>query len=450
VRGAAPEVGDRIAHLVEGSELLRGEEAEGWAIGEKRPSAVVAPGTVGELVAVLTRASEEGWSVAPAGAGRWLGGGGPPERLDLVVSVGRLAGIEEYEPDDLTLTAGAGTPISELRRIAGERGQWLPMDPPGAGEGTLGALVATGLPGPLVTRFGRPRDQLLGVTVVTGDGRVLRPGGRVVKNVAGFDLVRLLAGSWGTLGVVTSASLRLFPLPERDVTLIFRSPDGDGAGRREVVELGRRLATAPVVPAALELLRVAPGGGRDREGGVEAGRELVAVRLLGRAPEVAGERAVLVEAAGRSPDEVRAGDGSRALHDFVEGRVGVGTLELRLALPPDRLELLMEEADLVAEELGARGAEERSRGVHLTTGALRMGFSGLPAGGGPEAWTGEIEAARDRLEEGRGSLSVLRGPDPVVRGVGPPPRPGGVERLEEGLRHTFDPAGVLLPGRRVP
>ncbi|HSR42146.1 MAG TPA: FAD-binding oxidoreductase, partial [Longimicrobiales bacterium] len=164
-------VADGLASLLPDDQaLVTGSEAEEWAVGDRVPSAVAHPGSVEELARVMERASSEGWAVAPAGGGSWIDGGGPPDRLDLVVTTRRLHGVEVYEPGDLTRTAGAGLSVEELRRETGARGQWFPQDPPGAARGTLGGLVATGLPGPLRSGFGRPRDQVLGLTVVTGDG----------------------------------------------------------------------------------------------------------------------------------------------------------------------------------------------------------------------------------------------------------------------------------------
>ena len=133
-----------------------------------------------------------------------------------------LSGITEYVPGDLTLTARAGTTLGEIRDATAAHGQWLALDPYGADEGTIGATIATASAGPLSTFFGGPRDLVLGVEFVTGDGVVARGGGRVVKNVAGFDLTRLITGSWGTLGVVTEVTLRLHARPRGDETFALR------------------------------------------------------------------------------------------------------------------------------------------------------------------------------------------------------------------------------------
>ena len=161
-----------------------------------------------------------------------------------------MSGITEYMPGDLTLTARAGTTLGEIHDATRAHGQWLALDPFGSDEGTIGATIATASAGPLATRFGAPRDLALGLEFVTGHGAVVRGGGRVVKNVAGFDLTRLLTGSWGTLGVITEVTVRLHARPEADVTLAVSPNDGqiDVGGVRSAV--GRW----PFVPLACEIV----------------------------------------------------------------------------------------------------------------------------------------------------------------------------------------------------
>ncbi|HWH52295.1 MAG TPA: FAD-binding protein, partial [Gemmatimonadaceae bacterium] len=137
-----------------------------------------------------------------AGRGLWLDAGRPVHATD-TLSTRELAGITQYVPGDLTITARAGTTLDEIRQATAAHGQWLALDPFGSDDGTIGATLATASAGPLSTFFGGPRDLALGVEFVTGDGVLARGGGRVVKNVAGFDLTRLMTGSWGTLAVIT-------------------------------------------------------------------------------------------------------------------------------------------------------------------------------------------------------------------------------------------------------
>ncbi|NUP54906.1 MAG: FAD-binding protein [Gemmatimonadaceae bacterium] len=200
----------------------------------------MARGTVGALVSVhaaseiatvladrVRSARAAGTPLRIVGGGHWLDAGRPCRALE-TISLAEDAGIVEYEPGDLTLTARAGTTLADLARITRAEGQWLPLDPFGSAAGTLGATVATGSAGPLASAFGTPRDQVLGCEIVTGTADVVRAGGRVVKNVAGYDLTRLNVGAWGTLGVLTEISVRLRALPEMDRTFAVEVSAADG------------------------------------------------------------------------------------------------------------------------------------------------------------------------------------------------------------------------------
>ena len=182
-----------------------------------------------------------------AGAGTWLVAGRPVQADD-TLSVADDRGIVEYVPGDLTLTARAGTRLSEIVAATRAHGQWLPLDPWGDDDGTIGATLSTATAGPHAYAMGLPRDVALGVEFVSGTGAVIRGGGRVVKNVAGFDLTRLLVGSWGTLGVITEVSLRLRARPESTHTLALAIPPHHAA----LNELAVRLRALPFAPLASE------------------------------------------------------------------------------------------------------------------------------------------------------------------------------------------------------
>ena len=151
-------------------------------------------------------------SLRLVGGGTWLDAG-RPVHCDATLHLSSLRGIVQYEPGDFSLTARAGTTLAEIADVAGRAGQWLTLQPPGSLDGTIGATIATASWGPLASAYGTPRDHLLGCEVVTGIGEVVRAGGRVVKNVAGFDLARLMTGAWGTLGAM--CALRTVFDPER-------------------------------------------------------------------------------------------------------------------------------------------------------------------------------------------------------------------------------------------
>jgi glycolate oxidase FAD binding subunit len=172
----------------------------------------------------------------------------PPEGT-ATLEVSGLTGIEDYDPEELTFTARAGTPLAEIESALAENGQYLPFDPPLVAAGaTLGGTVAAGASGPLRYRSGGVRDFILGVRFIDGEGRLVRAGGRVVKNAAGFDLSKLMVGSAGRLGVMVEVSFKVFPQPQAWATLIV-----DCAGVDEALAIIGALATAPFDLEALDL-----------------------------------------------------------------------------------------------------------------------------------------------------------------------------------------------------
>jgi FAD/FMN-containing dehydrogenase len=203
------------------------------------------PDSSESLSLVCRLAHDEGWKVRIEGQGTWL----PPDApADLGISTRALDQVVSVSPADLVATVQAGTPFEALRRRLAEDGMWLALDPPGRPERSLGSIVATGTSGPLRHGFGPVRDHVLGCAVATGDGRLVRAGGRVVKNVAGYDLTKLQVGGFGGFGIITELHLRLRALPRADITLIAK-------GTRDTLSSAARdLVEAQSLPSALELL----------------------------------------------------------------------------------------------------------------------------------------------------------------------------------------------------
>lgn len=231
---------------VEGVTLRKGTEAD--AVCGVVPGRVARPKDTKALGRLLTAARATGATVTPRGGGTALDWGSPPRSLDLMVDTSALSWID-HNAGDLVVEVGAGTPLAELRRTLADAGQRLSYDPLRVG-GTVGGALATGVSGPRRLLAGGLRDLVIGMTLVRADGVVARSGGRVVKNVAGYDLAKLHTGGYGTLGVIASAAFRLHPLPPavRVVSVPLRSREGT---ERALADL--RATT--VVPAAVELDR---------------------------------------------------------------------------------------------------------------------------------------------------------------------------------------------------
>ena len=226
-----------------------------YAIAGMTPRAVARPASPEEAAGVLRAAARDRLAVVPWGGGVGLSRTGAPARYDVALDLTALDAIVAHEPDDLTLTAGCGATLATLRAAAAAHGQELPLEAALAERATLGGILAANASGPRRLRLGSPRDRVLGARFALGDGTLARSGGRVVKNVAGYAVHRLLCGSRGGLGVLLEATLKLEPAPARRVALVF------GAGPRGLGDAARWAELAALEPAALTVV----GGGPARE-----------------------------------------------------------------------------------------------------------------------------------------------------------------------------------------
>lgn len=257
------------------------------------------PASTAELSALITESAERGRALRLVGRGTWLDGGAPVDARAEPVRLDAFSGVIEYEPGDLTVTVGAATSIAELDAVTAAHQQWCPLAPWGGDAGSVGATIATATPGPYAHALGLPRDLVLGIECVDGTGQVLRPGGKVVKNVAGFDLVRLITGSWGSLAAITRVSLRLRARPAADETWIMPMPAFAAADTRTAL----RLCTTP--PIACELVDEHTAAAT----GVAPG---LLVRLAGNAAYVAAARAAVRATGDAQPADASAWDRLRA------------------------------------------------------------------------------------------------------------------------------------------
>jgi len=239
---------------------------------------IISPGSIAEVCQVMKLASSEGWAVVPAGAMTWLDAGNSPGRINVVLGTKRLNRIIEHEPADLVAVAEAGAGLNSFNDTLGQNGQWLPLDPPDDGRATIGGVVATGLGGAQEFGYGAPRRHVIGMKVVLADGSLIKVGGRVVKNVAGYDLCKLFTGSYGTLGVIVEINFKLRPRPFATRTILAQ-------GNREDLFAGaRRISDSRLFPVALELL--SPGLAKETEWS-DGRHHLLLIRFAGSVNAVA-------------------------------------------------------------------------------------------------------------------------------------------------------------------
>ena len=211
---------------------------------------LVAPGSIEEASEVMKLASSERWAVVPAGATTWLDAGLPLKQFNVIVSTRRLNQIVEHEPADLVGSAQAGVTLETFNKVLARGGQWLPLDPPDDGQATLGGIVSTGLAGAQKFGYGSPRNFVIGMRVVLPNGKIAKAGGRVVKNVAGYDLCKLFTGSYGTLCLIAELTFKLRPLPAAQVTVLAEG-SFDAA-----LKAAWSIHQAHLFPVAIELLSV--------------------------------------------------------------------------------------------------------------------------------------------------------------------------------------------------
>ncbi len=422
---------DALLGVLRDDQVLSGEEAARWAPG--RPTRAVAfPEDGAQLEALVCASVGAGCALLPAGFGGWLAAGGWTRPDAVVVSTERLGGVRRYEPADLTLTVGAGTGFDALNEVAGERGQWLPVAAPGIVSGTVGAAVACGGSGPLRGRYGAMRDNVLGVEVVTGEGKRLRLGGRVVKNVAGYDLVRLMTGSRGSLGLITEASFRLYPTPAADHTLRIAAP-WEGA-----VSVARAVATSGVPVASVEVV--------EREGGAEdtgLGGQ-VAVRLLGGEKEVeACSRRIRdhIDASGDVSGGARLlapldGEASRRFHARATHWEDGARLVVRLRALPDRLASSLAIGRSVLMAVAGGGAR-----ADALSGLVRI--RGLQPNSDEDALGTLLTEARAGMHRMGGTMTLSQAPDGLAGRVGWTAFVGEDGGLAGRIKSIFDPHGVF-------
>jgi glycolate oxidase FAD binding subunit len=431
---SAAALGDVLAGLVRDAVVPGDRDPAAAALGGA-PRWVVTPSSADEVSAVLALAHAEQLALIPRGSGSALDLGRSPGCADILLDLRRLDGVVEYNPDDLTVTVGAGATAGALAARLARRGQFLALDPPGAESRTVGGIAATNASGPLRARYGTMRDLLLGVRFVQADGTVTWGGARVVKSVTGYDVPKLMVGALGTLGVLTELTLRLHPRPEVERSWLITL--GEPSAAQALVGL---VLDSTLQPSRLELLNAAALAACGTAG--EGAAIAVSFGTVEAAVRAQGDRlaALAARAGGRSAPV--AGDfwarhAAAALGPPESVALAVTTLPGRLADTVSAIERATAAAGLSPPPV-IQGC--------ASLGCLRVRLPLVE--GGPLA--GLVERLRDFAAGVGGSVVVEHGPHAVRAAVDPwGPIPPGPLHLMRGLKHEFDPRRVLNPGRFV-
>ena len=398
---------------------------------ESRAALVIAePESLGEAIELVRKCERDGIALAPFGAARTLAQlrAAPAE---LGISLARLDRIIAYEPDDMTITVEAGLTLPSLNALALTHAQRLPVDPPRPELTTIGALIGGARSGPLRLSEGTVRDLLIGVRFIGHQGRLIHSGGSVVKNVAGYDLMKVLTGSCGTLGIITEATFKLRPVPANYVMACGRYDTRDDA-----LAVAMRLRD---IGPLVHLEVVSSLGARALEYDC---RYLVIAGLAGNEPEVAYLRdqvsLMLGDATFKNGEEAFAA--YERLRDFVDQEAVIGPLAAEIAVPHTELPAVLEAC---ASEFRAHAAN----GVAQLFEGPRQEANGNLA---PEAIAATVSRWREAVHSARGILRVLRLP-PEARAqvaIFDDPSPAAL-KLMRRLKAAFDPRGIFNPGSFV-
>jgi glycolate oxidase FAD binding subunit len=397
-----------------------------FMVGGIAPQSVFVPDSAAELAAILEQAGREERAVTPWGGGTKMALGNVPERLDWVVLTRKLSSILVYEPADMTLSVQAGATLANVHEVLGEHGQHLPIEVRDQERATIGGIVASALYGPKRLGAGTLRDVLIGIEVAYPDGSVAKAGGMVVKNVSGFDLMRMHHGALGTLGVIVSANFKVLPRPRSERTLMVTLED------RKLLERSiRNVLDGRVRPAACEVRAL------------EGNRSQLMIRLEGRERTTA---LLAQELAGQLPGHLEsfASDESAAFwRDYVDRfRSDPETPKIWFrskVRPRETLAVFEAVSGYSSESLLDSGSVTASPGLGFVDTLI-------------DATAMDRDRFRSTLERLRGQAArttVIAAPGAIIEGIDIWGEDVWSLDLMRRLKEEFDPVRVLNPGRYV-
>jgi glycolate oxidase FAD binding subunit len=411
------------ARVIVSNQFVRAASASD-AVGGVHPQTIVEPGDEQELAAVLKLANDEGLAVIPRGGGTKLGWGNPPKRADVVLSTARLNRVLEHAWADLTVTVETGCTIQNLQDALARQGQRLALDPLWPQHATVGGVLATNDSGALRLRFGALRDLIIGVTLALPDGTLAKSGGKVVKNVAGYDLPKLVTGALGTLGVITSAVFRLHPLPKDTRTVSCIAGNPDDAQRLLLAIQDSQLAHSALQlryaeNAALQLDILFEATETALAAQIEKLQTIVAAaKLIDSGPEIWKSRQALY-------DDANAG----------EAHLPVAKISVLPSCIAKTLKLLAR----ISVNL---------RPIHFCAVVQATGLGCVRFEGSPASVAALLPVLRAEVERDGGSVVIADRGTALVPGDAWG-SPGDALPLMRSIKQQFDPKATLNPGRFV-
>jgi glycolate oxidase FAD binding subunit len=415
--------------------------------GGKLPHCIVFPETTTQLAAVMSHCAAQGWRVLPCGNGTKLDWGGVVHHCDVLISTARLNQIVEHCVGDLTVTAAAGVRFADLQQTLGTARQFWAIDPVYGTEATIGGILATADTNALRQRFNSVRDMVLGIEFVRADGAISHGGGRVVKNVAGYDLMKLLTGSYGTLGIITQATLRLYPVLGSAKTLLLT---GKWQNLAELRRLVARSGLSPVVTALVnsQILALWQGSGFDHSA-APAG---MIVQFAGLATSVTQQQEQLAELA-KAQDLTAVPlhyDNQASLTEYLhqviwqpdqsQDNLAHG-IWCKVGMLPEQIGLVMQQWETLFGSDGYRALVNSGSGL----GTLYI-QGDFVANQDLATMTKLLLQARAQTTAAEGFLTILRAPIACKQGVEPWGYGDSMAMMHQ-IRQKFDPQGLLSYGR---
>jgi glycolate oxidase FAD binding subunit len=445
------EIRQSVCEIVGRENVVSSSEVGAYTVDGKIPQVVVIPKSAENVSSLLALANKTGLSVIPRGSGTKMELGGTPKKVDMVLSLLNLNRITEYEPADLVVTAEAGLKLAELQKTLAKRDQQLPLDPPYTDAATLGGTVSANSSGPMRYRFGSCRDLLLGVKVVTASGEVVRCGGKVIKNVAGYDLKKLYVGALGTLGVITELTFRLYPLPASEQTFVASFKKIKNAA-----ELVGRILGSELLPYAIEALNPSAFRTVAESAGVPLQEDsYVVVVGFGDVNEAVRKQLSTIGELSRfcgavngtvldEPCTEAIWNAIRNLPRLMN-QLGPGSVACKVSVPVSKCLDACEALERLSTETGITCAVSSDAGngiVHFYPSAHQETKSIVYS-------AGMITKARDVVSEMGGTLIVERMPPELKEQVGVWGSTRSDFLLMQAIKSQLDPRGILSPGRFV-
>lgn len=391
---------------------------------------LVYPNTPEELAAVMKCADQNQWRVLPCGRKSKLHWGGLVDGVNLVVSIERLDRLVDHAIGDLTITAEAGKKFSDVQTLLGQSGQFLAIDPHYPDQATLGGIISTADTGALRHRYQSVRDMILGISFVRSDGQLVKAGGRVVKNVAGYDLMKLLTGAYGTLGIITQVTLRVYPIPQASQTVVL-------SGQPEAIaQAAQTFLNSALTPTAIEVLSTQVMA--DLKLGTEIGLLIQFQTIFESVKEQATRSLEVGAALGLSSQLYPETDEATLWKRLRERMMGVSpndAIVCKIGVKPSEAIAVLTQIEQLAKNSGAV--------IHLGSGVGELVLEGKTTK------TFMIQELRSLCQNAGGYLSVLQAPIPFKQQIEVWGYAGNALDLMQKIKTQFDPNSLLSPRRFV-